>query len=168
MATTSFLGSAVALPAALSVRELKGVSSSISTAKVGLTVRANGTATDEEYQKVESRRSLLKMAAVVVAGSAFSAAAAGNANAGLVEDLLAKSAANKDLNDKKRLATSGANTARAYTVLFGTCKAPENFTGCEDLAKKKEVKFLTEDINLECEGKDKFKCGSNVFWKWGK
>jgi hypothetical protein len=95
MATTSFLGSAVALPAALSVRELKGVSSSISTAKVGLTVRANGTATDEEYQKVESRRSLLKMAAVVVAGTAFSAAAPGNANAGLVEDLLAKSAANK-------------------------------------------------------------------------
>ncbi len=43
----------------------------------------------------------------------------------------------QDLNDKKRLATSGANTARAYTVLFGTCKAPENFTGCEDLAKKK-------------------------------
>jgi hypothetical protein len=31
----------------------------------------------------------------VVAGSALSAAAAGNANAGLVEDLLAKSAANK-------------------------------------------------------------------------
>jgi photosystem I subunit PsaN len=31
-----------------------------------------------------------------------------------------------------------------------------------------EVKFLTEDINLECEGKDKYKCGSNVFWKWGK
>jgi photosystem I subunit PsaN len=74
----------------------------------------------------------------------------------------------QDLNDKKRLATSGANTARAYTVLFGTCKAPENFTGCEDLAKKKEVKFLTEDLNLECEGKDKYKCGSNVFWKWGK
>lgn len=91
---------------------------------------------------------------------------ADRANAGLVEDLLAKSAANKELNDKKRLATSGANTARAYTVTFGTCKFPENFTGCQDLAKVKDVPFLSEDLKLECEGKDKYKCASNVFWKW--
>ncbi|KAH9305125.1 hypothetical protein KI387_009529, partial [Taxus chinensis] len=61
----------------------------------------------------------------------------GNANAGLVEDLLAKSAANKELNDAKRLATSGANIARAYTVQFGTCQFPYNFTGCQDLARTK-------------------------------
>ncbi|KAK8652691.1 hypothetical protein V6N13_126716 [Hibiscus sabdariffa] len=42
-----------------------------------------------------------------------------------------------DLNDKKRLATTGANFARAYTVQFGTCKFPENFTGCQDLAEQK-------------------------------
>jgi len=43
----------------------------------------------------------------------------------------------QELNDKKRLATTGANFARAYTVEFGTCKFPENFTGCQDLAKQK-------------------------------
>ena len=29
-----------------------------------------------------------------------------------------------------------------------------------------KVLFISEDLALECEGKDKFKCGSNVFWKW--
>ncbi|KAK8928410.1 hypothetical protein KSP39_PZI017374 [Platanthera zijinensis] len=87
-------------------------------------------------------------------------------NAGIFDEYLERSKANKELNDKKRLATSGANLARAYTVEFGTCKFPENFTGCQDLAKQKKVKFLTEDLEVECEGKDKYKCGSNVFWKW--
>ncbi|XP_057770102.1 photosystem I reaction center subunit N, chloroplastic [Salvia miltiorrhiza] len=93
-------------------------------------------------------------------------AATSNANAGVIDDYLEKSKANKELNDKKRLATSGANFARAYTVQFGTCKFPENFTGCQDLAKQKKVPFISEDLALECEGKDKYKCGSNVFWKW--
>lgn len=48
-----------------------------------------------------------------------------------VEDLQAKSAANKALNDKKRLATSYANLARSRTVYDGTCTFPENFFGCE-------------------------------------
>lgn len=52
----------------------------------------------------------------------------------------------QELNDKKRLATSGANFARAYTVQFGSCKFPENFTGCQDLAKQK-VQIL-DIINL--------------------
>ncbi len=43
----------------------------------------------------------------------------------------------QELNDKKRLATSGANFARAYTVEFGSCQFPYNFTGCQDLAKQK-------------------------------
>ncbi|TMW81093.1 hypothetical protein EJD97_012043 [Solanum chilense] len=91
---------------------------------------------------------------------------ASSANAGVIDEYLEKSQANKELNDKKRLATSGANFARAYTVQFGTCKFPENFTGCQDLAKLKKVPFISEDLALECEGKDKYKCGSNVFWKW--
>lgn len=50
------------------------------------------------------------------------------------------------MNDKKRLATSGANFARAYTVEFGTCKFPENFTGCQDLAKQKVSIFHVEEF----------------------
>ncbi|OIC58500.1 hypothetical protein A7L55_18990 [Acinetobacter baumannii] len=109
-----------------------------------------------------------RRAAVIGFGAALLSAMAtsGSANAGLVEDLLAKSTANKALNDKKRLVTSGANIARAYTVQFGTCQVPYNFTGCQDLAKLKNVRFLSDDLKLECEGKDKYKCGSNVFWKW--
>jgi hypothetical protein len=49
-------------------------------------------------------------------------------------------AIDQELNDKKRLATSGANFARAYTVEFGSCKFPYNFTGCQDLAKQKVQK----------------------------
>ncbi|KAJ0040684.1 hypothetical protein Pint_27328 [Pistacia integerrima] len=38
------------------------------------------------------------------------------------------------------VASSSANAGvieEAYTVEFGTCKFPENFTGCQDLAKQK-------------------------------
>ncbi|XP_028797687.1 photosystem I reaction center subunit N, chloroplastic-like [Neltuma alba] len=111
----------------------------------------------------QGRRAALSLLAATV----FTAAAASSsANAGVIEEYLERSKANKELNDKKRLATSGANFARAYTVEFGSCKFPENFTGCQDLAKQKKVPFLSEDLDLECEGKDKYKCGSNVFWKW--
>ncbi|PIN20792.1 hypothetical protein CDL12_06516 [Handroanthus impetiginosus] len=110
-----------------------------------------------------------RRAAVLGLGAAlFTAviATSSAANAGVIEEYLEKSKANKELNDKKRLATSGANFARAYTVQFGTCKFPENFTGCQDLAKQKKVPFISDDLELECKGKDKYKCGSNVFWKW--
>ncbi|CAH9142891.1 unnamed protein product [Cuscuta epithymum] len=109
-----------------------------------------------------------RVALLTLAAALFATAASPSspANAGIIEDYLEKSKANKELNDKKRLATSGANFARAYTVQFGTCKFPENFTGCQDLAKQKKVAFITDDLELECEGKDKHKCGSNVFWKW--
>ncbi|XP_031109108.1 photosystem I reaction center subunit N, chloroplastic-like [Ipomoea triloba] len=109
------------------------------------------------------RAALLGLAAALFATAASSSS---SANAGVIDDYLEKSKANKELNDKKRLATSGANFARAYTVQFGTCKFPENFTGCQDLAKQKKVPFISDDLELECEGKDKYKCGSNVFWKW--
>ncbi|KAJ0580406.1 putative photosystem I reaction centre subunit N [Helianthus annuus] len=101
-----------------------------------------------------------------VSGGLASPEFTSSANAGVIDDYLEKSKANKELNDKKRLATSGANFARAYTVQFGTCTFPYNFTGCQDLAKTKKVPFISDDLELECKGKDKFKCGSNVFWKW--
>ncbi|XVF61026.1 hypothetical protein PTKIN_Ptkin08bG0095100 [Pterospermum kingtungense] len=79
-----------------------------------------------------------RAAMLYLAATLFTTAAASySANAGVIDDYLEKSKANKELNDKKRLATSGANFARAYTVEFGSCKFPENFTGCQDLAKQK-------------------------------
>ncbi|KAF8118479.1 hypothetical protein N665_0005s0236 [Sinapis alba] len=108
-----------------------------------------------------------RSAMMFLAATLFSTAAvSASANASVFDEYLEKSKANKELNDKKRLATSGANFARAFTVQFGSCKFPDNFTGCQDLAKQKKVPFISEDLALECEGKDKFKCGSNVFWKW--
>nr|MCL8600420.1 hypothetical protein [Proteus mirabilis] len=118
-------------------------------------------------QKAEPKVTDGRRAALVyLAATLAAAASSSNANAGIIEEYLEKSNANKALNDKKRLATSGANFARAYTVQFGTCTFPYNFTGCQDLAKLKKVPFLSDDLAIECEGKEKYKCGSNVFWKW--
>ncbi|GMH14971.1 hypothetical protein Nepgr_016812 [Nepenthes gracilis] len=130
------------------------------TSSVGYQKRPVIKAQQQHHKASEGRRAAL----VGLAAALF--ATTSSARAGIIEEYLEKSKANKELNDKKRLATSGANFARAYTVQFGTCKFPENFTGCQDLAKQKKVPFLSEDIALECEGKDKYKCGSNVFWKW--
>ncbi|CAN6543355.1 unnamed protein product [Malus baccata var. baccata] len=125
-------------------------------------IRAQQPSTQNSQAAAGRRAALLSLAAV-----AFTAVSSNSAaKAGVIDDYLEKSKANKELNDKKRLATSGANFARAFTVQFGTCKFPENFTGCQDLAKQKKVPFLSDDLSLECEGKDKYKCGSNVFWKW--
>ena len=74
------------------------------------------------------------------------------ARADLVSDLVAKSEANKELNDAKRLATSGANFARANTVAYGSCAFPYNFLGCENLAEAGKVKFISDDLALECKG----------------
>jgi len=109
----------------------------------------------------ENNWTLLGLAAVFAV-----TATTGSAKAGIIDEYLEKSKANKELNDKKRLATSGANFSRAYTVEFGSCQFPYNFTGCQDLAKQKKVPFITDDLEIECEGKEKYKCGSNVFWKW--
>lgn len=95
----------------------------------------------------KSRRAMLSFAAVSAV-----LAATPKANADIVEDLLAKSAANKELNDKKRKATSGANFARSRTVTDGTCAFPNNLVGCENLAERGDVKFLSDDLKLECEG----------------
>ncbi|MCX0109605.1 hypothetical protein NMW26_14235, partial [Escherichia coli] len=58
------------------------------------------------------RVALLGLAAVLLTAVSSNS----SANAGVIDDYLEKSKANKELNDKKRLATSGANFARAYTV----------------------------------------------------
>uniref|UniRef100_A0A6N2NKD9 Photosystem I reaction center subunit N, chloroplastic n=1 Tax=Salix viminalis TaxID=40686 RepID=A0A6N2NKD9_SALVM len=130
-------------------------------------IRAQQTRVDSKEMKAsEGRRAAMVYLAATLFTSAAAAAASSSANAGVIEEYLEKSKTNKELNDKKRLATSGANFARAYTVQFGSCKFPENFTGCQDLAKQKKVPFISDDLALECEGKDKYKCGSNVFWKW--
>ncbi|KAK9111453.1 hypothetical protein Scep_018972 [Stephania cephalantha] len=133
---------------------------SVSSPKLPV-IRAQQVSVSEAGKGSEGRRAaLVGLAAVLFATTATSA------KASVFDEYLERSKANKELNDKKRLATVGANFARAYTVEFGSCKFPENFTGCQDLAKQKKVPFLSEDLELECEGKDKYKCGSNVFWKW--
>ncbi|CAK9144219.1 unnamed protein product [Ilex paraguariensis] len=162
---------------------LSGCGSSELTAKLALTpsaaspvgpgrkltvIRAQQAKISDSKESRENENRGRRGALLCLAAALFTTAASttSSANAGIIEEFLEKSKANKELNDKKRLATSGANFARAYTVEFGSCKFPENFTGCQDLAKQKKVPFLSEDLELECEGRDKYKCGSNVFWKW--
>ena len=76
------------------------------------------------------------------------------ARADLTSDLLAKTEANKELNDKKRAATSGANFERSRLVTDGLCGFPQNFLGCENVAERGDVKYLTDDLKVECEGTD--------------
>ena len=146
---------------------MAGVNSSVVGLKPAAAVPQSAAASPAKRVQVapkaaDGRRSALLGLAAVFAVTA----ATGSAKAGVFDEYLEKSKANKELNDKKRLATTGANFARAYTVEFGSCQFPYNFTGCQDLAKQKRVPFITDDLEIECEGKEKFKCGSNVFWKW--
>ncbi|MCL7044924.1 hypothetical protein MKW94_015156 [Papaver nudicaule] len=141
--------------------KLSSVSPINSSSKVSLKICAKANVS--EGPRDHGKKAVLLGLAAVLLSTTISTA---SANASVFDAYLEKSKVNKELNDKKRLATSGANFARAYTVEFGTCKFPENFTGCQDLAKRKNVPFLSDDLKVECEGKDKFKCGSNVFWKW--
>jgi hypothetical protein len=49
------------------------------------------------------------------------------------------------------------------TVADGTCQFPGNFFGCESAAaglNNGGVRFLKEDREIECEGKDAGKCAS--------
>jgi photosystem I subunit PsaN len=108
--------------------------------------------------EASSRRELLGLGAAMLAFTMTLAPA----QAGVVDDLLAKSAANKVLNDKARLATSSANLARSRTVTDGTCGFPTNFFGCESLANNLTggVKYIKEDKDIECAGKDAKSCAS--------
>ncbi|KAL2906819.1 Photosystem I reaction center subunit N chloroplastic [Bienertia sinuspersici] len=125
-------------------------------------IKAHSLDSKQDNKAIEGRRAALFGLAAALVATSYSY----SANAGVIDEYLEKSKVNKELNDKKRLATSGANFARAHTVQFGTCKFPLNFTGCQDLARQKKVPFISDDLELECKGKDKYKCGSNVFWKW--
>jgi len=81
----------------------------------------------------------------------------------LVADLLAKSKANKAINDKHRQRTFDANLARSRTVTDQTCKFPNNFFGCENYAEVADVKFLSDDIKGECASTEEGKlCRSKV------
>ena len=71
-----------------------------------------------------------KAAAVALAAAVAVATPAFPAKADLTSDLIAKSEANKELNDKKRAATSSANFERSRTVTDGVCSFPKNFFGC--------------------------------------
>jgi photosystem I subunit PsaN len=166
MASTTLLGSStvIASLAALAVKDLKASYNGVRVSCAPMRFAVRASAGSEE---TSSRRDVVKMAGAMLALGLFGGV--GNAKAGLTEDLLAKSAANKELNDRKRLATSGANTARAYTVQNGSCQFPNNFTGCEDLAKQTgKVQFLSDDLAIECEGKEAYHCGEDVFWKGKK
>ncbi|GMH35668.1 hypothetical protein BSKO_03536 [Bryopsis sp. KO-2023] len=104
-----------------------------------------------------SRRELLGLGAVMAA-----VAVAPAATAGVVEDLLAKSEANKALNDRKRLLTSYANLERSRTVADGTCAFPKNAFGCDIEKVAGNVPFITEDIKIECQGNEPGKCASQI------
>ena len=95
-------------------------------------------------------------AAVILAGNAMPA------HADLTEDLLAKSQANAELHNRQRLASSYSNFARSRTVTDGTCSFPENVLGCDVGSYAGDVKFIADDIKVECEGKDAGKCASNI------
>ena len=93
-----------------------------------------------------------KAASVALAVAIAVAAPAFPARADLTSDLLAKTEANKELNDKKRAATSSANFERSRTVTDGVCEFPKNFFGCEIASSNGGVKFLSDDKDIECEG----------------
>ena len=150
---------------------MAGVNSSVVGLKPAAAVPQAAAAASSPAKRVhlvapEGRRAALLGLAAVFAVTATT----GSAKAGIIDEYLEKSKANKvsqfcvyicqscllvsvhvkpdriffaaidqELNDKKRLATSGANFARAYTVEFGSCTFPYNFTGCQDLAKQKVV-----------------------------
>ncbi|KDO50312.1 hypothetical protein CISIN_1g029577mg [Citrus sinensis] len=84
-------------------------------------IRAQQVDVSKESRGTDGRRAAMALLAVTLFTTA-TAAASSSANAGVIDEYLERSKANKELNDQKRLATSGANFARAYTVQFGTCK----------------------------------------------
>mmetsp|Transcript_9038 Transcript_9038/g.25751 ORF Transcript_9038/g.25751 Transcript_9038/m.25751 type:complete len:159 (-) Transcript_9038:54-530(-) len=114
------------------------------------TVRCQAARGHRASSGVQGRRQVFSL----LAGTLGLVALGGQAEAAVpsVETMLERSQANKDLNDKKRAATSGANLARSRTVTDGTCAFPNNLIGCENLAELGDVKYLSDDIKLECEG----------------
>lgn len=101
-----------------------------------------------------TRRQLLSFGALFAAASVVP-----GAKADLVADLLSKSATNKALHDRQRLATSGANFHNSRTIADGTCAFPKNLFGCGNHVVAGDVKFISDDIKIECEvGTNAFAC----------
>ena len=93
-----------------------------------------------------------KKAAAIALAAVIATAPVFPAKADLTSDLLARSEANKELNDKKRALTSSANFERSRTVTDGVCEFPKNFFGCEIASSNGGVAFLSDDKDIECEG----------------
>jgi photosystem I subunit PsaN len=110
----------------------------------------------------ERRATSVEIASVAAVAAALVIGAAPAAKADLVEDLLAKSSANAELHNKQRLASSYSNFARSRTVTDGTCKFPANVLGCDIGQYAGDVKYIADDIKIECEGKTDGKCASNL------
>jgi len=83
--------------------------------------RARAVTCCQMAQENSGRRQALGLAAAALAAAVL----VPSAKADLTADLLAKSAANAELHNKQRLATSNANFARSRTVTDGTCKFPQ-------------------------------------------
>uniref|UniRef100_A0A803KX08 Uncharacterized protein n=1 Tax=Chenopodium quinoa TaxID=63459 RepID=A0A803KX08_CHEQI len=66
----------------------------------------------------------------------------------------------------RRAAVFGLAAALVATSFSSNANAGVIEEYLEKSKANKKVPFISEDLELECEGKDKFKCGSNVFWKW--
>jgi hypothetical protein len=73
---------------------------------------------NNKQQQHKPLEQVLGLTAAFALGAVLTAAPA---KADLTADLLARSEANKAVNDKKRLLTSSANVARSRTVTDGTC-----------------------------------------------
>ena len=125
------------------------------SSKVSTGIKANATAAKASkaqgavcfFGDAKKTAAATLAAAVLVAGPMAPAA-----KADLTADLLARTEANKELNDKKRAATSSANFERSRTVTDGICKFPQNMLGCEIASSKGDVAFLSADKAVECEG----------------
>jgi len=102
----------------------------------------------QKQQIVDTKRAAALFAAAAVSVSLNVAPA----RADLTSDLLAKTEANKELNDKKRAATSSANFERSRLVTDGFCNFPDNIFGCVNAATRGDVKYLSDDLKVECEG----------------
>mmetsp|Transcript_15304 Transcript_15304/g.59841 ORF Transcript_15304/g.59841 Transcript_15304/m.59841 type:complete len:158 (-) Transcript_15304:117-590(-) len=131
----------VCAPAMLSSKVSTGIKAKATAAKAS---KAQGAVCFFGDAKKAAAATLA--AAVLVAGPAMPA------KADLTSDLLARTEANKELNDKKRAATSSANFERSRTVTDGVCKFPQNMLGCEIASSTGDVAFLSVDKALECEG----------------
>lgn len=104
------------------------------------------------------QRKVLGVGAALLAAASISFVPA--ARADIVAELKEKSESNKELNNRKRLATSYANLAQTRTVADGTCTFPYNLFGCDEPRVAGRVKYITEDREIECKGKPDGKCAN--------